>query len=112
MWTYMDSRISQVISLRFNKESFWTRGRFPSTYTNGSQVLKLTNPWSQSQSKVAPFDQASYLVIDLAVGAMDGWFPDGKGGKPLTDDSASAMSDFWEAESKWWRASWSSDPTV
>ncbi|KAL0255819.1 hypothetical protein I308_100628 [Cryptococcus tetragattii IND107] len=112
MWTYIDSRISQVISLRFNKESFWTRGKFPSTYTNGSQVLKLTNPWSQSQSKVAPFDQAFYLVIDLAVGSMDGWFPDGQGGKPWTDDSLSAMSDFWAAKSKWWGTSRSSDPAV
>lgn len=51
-------------------------------------------------------------MIDLAVGSMDGWFPDGQGGKPWTDDSLSAMSDFWTAKSKWWGTSRSSDPAV
>ncbi|WVQ83051.1 hypothetical protein IAT38_005189 [Cryptococcus sp. DSM 104549] len=112
MWTYIDSRVSQVISLRFAKESFWTRGKFPTTYTNGSEVVKLTNPWSSSENNVAPFDQPFYLAIDLAVGSGDGWFPDGEGGKPWTDDSASAMSDFWAARSKWAETSWSDDETV
>ncbi|WWD18620.1 hypothetical protein CI109_103073 [Kwoniella shandongensis] len=112
LWTYIDSRVAQVISYRFNKESFWTRGKFPSTYTNGSEVVKTTNPWIASQNNVAPFDQEFYLAIDLAVGSMDGWFPDGEGGKPWTDDSASAMSDFWLAKNKWWDASWSKDDTV
>lgn len=51
-------------------------------------------------------------MIDLAVGSIDGWFPDGQGDKTWTDDSLSAMSDFWVAKSKWWGTSWSSDPTV
>ncbi|ODO09972.1 hypothetical protein I350_02196 [Cryptococcus amylolentus CBS 6273] len=110
LWTYIDSRVSQVVSLRFNKESFWTRGKFPSTYTNNSDVVKLTNPWSSSENNNAPFDQKFYLAIDLAVGSTDGWFPDSEGGKPWTDDSASAMSDFWAARSKWNGTSWSSDP--
>ncbi|KIR68677.1 hypothetical protein I314_01100 [Cryptococcus bacillisporus CA1873] len=118
MWTYIDLRISQVTSLRFNKESFWTRGKFPSTYTNGSQVLKLTNLGLNPSRRLPPsiktdnHHEAFYLVIDLAVGSIDGWFPDGQGGKPWTDDSLSAMSDFWAAKSKWWGTSWSSDPTV
>lgn len=45
--------------------------------------------------------EAFYLVIDLAVGSMDGWFPDKQSGKPWTDDSNSAMFDFWAAKSKW-----------
>ncbi|WVQ73286.1 hypothetical protein IAR50_002854 [Cryptococcus sp. DSM 104548] len=112
LWTYIDSRVSQVVSLRFNKESFWTRGKFPSTYTNNSDVVKLTDPWSSSDNNNAPFDQKFYLAIDMAVGSMDGWFPDGEGSKPWTDDSASAMSDFWAARSKWYGTSWSSDPKV
>ncbi|OCF35123.1 hypothetical protein I317_01835 [Kwoniella heveanensis CBS 569] len=112
MWTYIDSRVAQVVSYRFNKESFWTRGKFPATYTNNTEVIKLTNPWLSSDENVAPFDQPFYLMIDLAVGSQDGWFPDGEGGKPWIDQSGSAMSDFWLAKSRWWDSSWSSDPTV
>ncbi|KAK4685148.1 protection of telomeres protein 1, partial [Tremellales sp. Uapishka_1] len=110
MWTYIDSRVSQVISLRFNKESFWQRGDFPSTITNDSAVIKLTNPWIQSGNNVAPFDQPFYLILDLAVGATDGWFPDGEGGKPWLDDSGTSMSDFWIAKDKWY-PSWPTDVT-
>lgn len=55
----IDSRVSQVISLRFGSESFWTRGKFPTTITNSTtgDVIKLTNPWAQSTNNVAPFDQ-------------------------------------------------------
>ncbi|RXK40041.1 hypothetical protein M231_02681 [Tremella mesenterica] len=114
MWTYIDSRVSQVISLRFNKESFWKRGNFPSTITNTTtgDVQKLINPWIQSENKVAPFDQPFYLVLSLGVGGTDGWFPDGEGGKPWLDDSGTSMSDFWLAKGKWWAQNWSSDPTV
>ncbi|WVR06512.1 hypothetical protein IAU60_003543 [Kwoniella sp. DSM 27419] len=108
----IDSRVSQVISFRFNKESFWQRGKFPGTYTNNTEVIKLINPWAAADNNVAPFDQPFYLAIDLAVGAQDGWFPDGEGGKPWIDQSGSAMSDFWAAKSRWWDSSWSSDPTV
>ncbi|EIW67677.1 hypothetical protein TREMEDRAFT_33305, partial [Tremella mesenterica DSM 1558] len=114
MWTYIDSRVSQVISLRFNKESFWKRGNFPSTITNTTtgDVQKLINPWIQSENNVAPFDQPFYLVLSLGVGGTDGWFPDGEGGKPWLDDSGTSMSDFWLAKGKWWAQNWSSDPTV
>jgi len=112
MWTYIDSKVSQVISLRFGKESFWERGRFPTTVTNTTtgDITKLTNPWYQSSNNVAPFDQPFYLVIDLAVGGLDGWFPDGEGGKPWLDNSPSAMSDFWIAKDKWWN-NWPREPT-
>ncbi|WVW84865.1 hypothetical protein I302_106900 [Kwoniella bestiolae CBS 10118] len=106
MWTYIDSRVAQVISYRFNKESFWSRGKFPTTYTNNTEVIKLINPWLASSENNAPFDQPFYLMIDLAVGSQDGWFPDGTGGKPWIDQSGSAMSDFWAAKSKWWDSSW------
>lgn len=55
----IDSRVSQVISLRFNKDSFWNRGKFPSTITNTTtgDVVKLLNPWAASENNVAPFDQ-------------------------------------------------------
>ncbi|WWC70921.1 uncharacterized protein I206_104873 [Kwoniella pini CBS 10737] len=108
MWTYIDSRVAQVMSFRFAKEPFWSRGKFPTTYTNNTEVIKLINPWLSSSENNAPFDQSFYLMIDLAVGSQDGWFPDGVGGKPWIDQSGSAMSDFWLAKTKWWDASWTS----
>ncbi|KAJ9094261.1 hypothetical protein QFC21_006087 [Naganishia friedmannii] len=110
MWTYVDSRVNQIISLRFNKESFWSRGKFPTTFTNGSDIVKLTNPWSKSTANVAPFDQEFYLIMNLAVGGTNGFFPDSIGGKPWIDDSLSAMSDFWIAKDKWYNT-WPEDKT-
>jgi hypothetical protein len=110
LWTYVDSRVNQIISLRFNKESFWTRGKFPTTFTNGSDIVKLTNPWSKSTENVAPFDQEFYLIMNLAVGGTNGFFPDSIGGKPWIDDSLSAMSDFWIAKDKWYNT-WPEDKT-
>jgi len=128
LWTYIDSRVSQVISLRF-KESFWKKGNFPTTITNttSGEIQRLTNPWISSENNVAPFDQrtsssyssprscsdpadiaAFYLVLNLAVGATNGWFPDGEGSKPWIDNSGTAMTDFWAAKDKWWN-NWPSD---
>jgi hypothetical protein len=58
LWTYIDSRVAQVISLRF-KESFWKKGNFPTTVTNTTtgEIQRLTNPWITSENNVAPFDQ-------------------------------------------------------
>lgn len=56
-------------------------------------------------------DLAFYLTLSLGVGGIDGWFPDGEGGKPWLDNSLSAMSDFWNAKNRWWNA-WPSDPKV
>lgn len=71
--------------------------------------MRLTNPWISSETNVAPFDKPFYLVLDLAVGGIDGWFPDGEGQKPWLDTSLSAMSDFWNARSRWWN-NWPQDP--
>lgn len=59
----IDSKISQVISLRFNKQSFWEKGKFPSTITNTTtgDVIKLINPWLASEQNSAPFDQRESL---------------------------------------------------
>ena len=35
----------------------------------------------------APFDKPFYLIMNVAVGGTNGWFPDGVGGKPWLDGS-------------------------
>lgn len=60
---------------------FWELGGF--------QNSGLQNPWSGG-SKMAPFDQQFYLIINLAVGGTTGFFPDGvsnPSGKPWSNTS-------------------------
>ena len=52
------------------------------------------NPWA-GRGPNAPFDQRFYLVINVAVGGTNGYFPDGVGGKPWADASGAAANDFW-----------------
>jgi hypothetical protein len=59
--------------LDFNKiQSFWKFGGFSSIVVNGTSP---DNPWVQSQNANAPFDQEFYLILNVAVGAGNGYFP-------------------------------------
>ena len=102
---YVDTRLHKMFDTKFGGNSgadgFWNRGDYPQVvYDNtGSQVV-LQNPWVNG-TKSAPFDQSFYLILNVAVGSTNGWFPDGAGGKPWLDGSASAMSDFIKNKDKW-----------
>ncbi|KAK9387370.1 concanavalin A-like lectin/glucanase domain-containing protein [Lipomyces mesembrius] len=68
------------------------------TYDNGSTV---SDPWPGDDLQ-APFDQEFYLILNVAVGGTNGWFPDNQGNKPWNnDDRQTAMSSFWNARDKW-----------
>ncbi|XP_076802516.1 beta-1,3-glucan-binding protein-like [Clavelina lepadiformis] len=47
-----------------------------------------------------------YLIINLAVGGTNGYFPDewsnGNGAKPWNNASPTAMRDFWQAKNTWY----------
>ena len=47
------------------------------------------DPWVNGTANVAPFDQPFYLIMNVAVGGTNGWFPDGVGNKPWLDGSSS-----------------------
>jgi len=96
---YVDTRLHHLLDLRI-KKSFWEKGEFPRVAQNGSEAVVLTNPWVDG-SKAAPFDQSFYLIMNVAVGGTNGWFPDTSGGKPWFDGSNTAMSDFWRARDEW-----------
>ena len=118
---------------------FFQRGDFPAVVQNGSEAIVLANPWING-TVAAPFDQrgvaslprllrclrvsfllAFYLILDVAVGGTNGWFPDGSG-KPWLDGSTSwsffcfffffgraddaslgiaPMLDFWRMKNEW-----------
>ncbi|KAK9366564.1 concanavalin A-like lectin/glucanase domain-containing protein [Lipomyces kononenkoae] len=95
--TYLDGRLRQVVYHKFGTP-FWPYGNFPSTYDNGSTV---SDPWPANDVQ-APFDQDFYLILNVAVGGTNGWFPDNEGNKPWNNgDRQTAMNSFWNARSQW-----------
>lgn len=90
MRIYVDSRLTYMLNLRFN-EPFFQRGKFPTVVANGSTFINLEDPWKNGTRNVAPFDQPFYLVMNVAVGGTNGWFPDGVSDKPWLDGSLSAL---------------------
>jgi len=103
---YVDTRLDFMLELNFN-EPFFTRGDFPAVVENGSTPIVLQNPWVNG-TNATPFDQPFYLILDLAVGGTNGWFPDNVGGKPWLDGCNTAMSQFALAQDQW-NPTWGSD---
>lgn len=105
LFTYINSRLLQVLYTNFD-ESLWDRGQFPDSNSNGTRMV---NPW-QGGALNAPFDQKFYLILNVAVGGTNGWFEDGKSGKPWLDSSPNAKKDFWNSQDQWF-PTWT-DPTM
>ncbi|TDL23460.1 concanavalin A-like lectin/glucanase [Rickenella mellea] len=105
---YVDSRLNRMYDLRFT-EPFFNRGNFPPTVFNGTQEIPIPNPWLGA-SNAAPFDKPFYLIMNVAVGGTNGWFPDGAGDKPWLDGSTNAMYDFANTTDTWY-ATWPTDLT-
>ena len=97
LFTYIDTRLLQVLYSPF-VEDLWDRGQFQ--ITAGANGTSVQNPW-QGGGVNAPFDQKFYLILNVAVGGTNGWFEDGKSGKPWVDKSTSAARDFIGAKDKW-----------
>jgi beta-glucanase (GH16 family) len=97
IYTYLDTDANKVLNLPINS-SFWERGGW-------NKNAALSDPW-RGQPDVAPFDQKFYLVFNVAVGGVSGYFPDASaGGKPWSDKSSNAAADFnnnLEAATKTW----------
>ena len=73
LYTYIDSRLVQVLFYSFDmqQQNMWTRGNFSSYTENGTF---LENPWQNTTSMSAPFDQEFYLILNVAVGSRNGWY--------------------------------------
>ena len=102
-----------MLNLRFDVP-FFQRGKFPASVSNASQEIIVPNPWT-GRANSAPFDQrmssracsnfskltfflkkktfliAFYLILDVAVGGTNGWFPDGAGNKPWLNGALGAF---------------------
>ncbi|KAI0338483.1 concanavalin A-like lectin/glucanase [Trametopsis cervina] len=106
---YVDTRLHHMLTVSFD-EPFFERGQFPPFVANGSQTVQTPNPWANASNvNGAPFDKPFYLIMNVAVGGTNGWFPDGVGDKPWLDGSNVAMSSFARQQAEWY-ATWPADP--
>ncbi|GFO29989.1 Zinc finger protein [Plakobranchus ocellatus] len=60
------------------------------------------NIWA-SGSKMAPFDQEFYFIMNVAVGGISGYFPDSprRWNKPWRNNSPNPAKDFWDGRNDW-----------
>lgn len=103
--TYVDRRLQQVFYHKFNKP-FWQIGKFQTTYDNGTYIQ---NPWP-ANNPIAPFDQEFFLILNVAVGGTNGFFPDNMGNKPwINSQEDNAASSFWSSVDSWYNT-WPKNP--
>eukprot|EP00953_Heterococcus_sp_UTEX-ZZ885_P030907 16286-Heterococcus_DN1.PRE.2 len=80
------------------KSPLWQKGDFPSD---------MSNPW-RSGDDSAPFDERFYISIAVAVGGVNGYFPDGLGSKPWNDTNPQAPMQFINNTENWY-STWGTD---
>lgn len=91
LYTYIDNDSNKVLKVDHSTQSYWER----------SGLSGRDNPWANSKNKCAPFDTKFYLILNLAVGGTIGYFKDGVAGKPWSDNSQRASSEFYDNKGQW-----------
>jgi hypothetical protein len=94
MYTYVDSDDNRVMEVDLTTPFFEEAGL---------DEQGMANPW-ENGSPAAPFDARFYLVMDISVGGVTEYFPDGVGGKPWNNTDPKAPLRFHEATSQWHRS--------
>ena len=83
------------LNFTVDEKGFWELGNFGE---------KLFNPWS-SGSKMAPFDQEFYIIMNLAVGGNNGYFHQNHEPSAPWDNSeqdhGKVMKQFWDNRKEW-----------
>jgi len=93
MFTYLDSPTNRILDVNFTQASFWQKG--------GWDKSRYDNPWA-GRGNSAPFDREYYLILNVAVGGVNGYFPEGMGGKPWSNSEEHAVNSFWNAKGQWY----------
>lgn len=66
-------RSQQVFFFNFSKnKNLWSYGDLAGDAINGSIPV---DPWSNTGNANTPFDQDFFLILNVAVGGTNGWFP-------------------------------------
>lgn len=87
---YLDTEDNPVLEVPI-MESFFDRG--------GWNQSVWSNPW-RGRGNNAPFDRKFFLLINLAVGGVGGYFPDGAG-KPWNNTDPDSVNKFYNAKDDW-----------
>lgn len=90
--TYIDDETNVVLDFKFD-ETMWAKGGFSDD---------IDNPWRFETDMNAPFNKEFYLIFNVAVGGVNGYFPDGECGKPWSDTSSTSVNEFWNAKEDWY----------
>ncbi|XP_044739907.1 beta-1,3-glucan-binding protein-like [Chrysoperla carnea] len=96
---YLDDDLIGTIYPPFG--GFWELGEF-------EKQTNFSNPW-EDQSYIAPFDQYFYIIMNIAVGGISGYFPDNAENlnykKPWKNTQPeTAREDFFKAKRSWLRS--------
>ncbi len=89
--TYIDNESNVVLDVDMSSQSFWDFGGFSG----------VDNPW-KGEPNNAPFNQDFYLIMNVAVGGTNGYFPDGQCGKPWSNASPTTANDFYNTRGAWY----------
>lgn len=89
--TYLDSESNPVLQVPIT-ESFFERGDWNATVWH--------NPW-RNRGNSAPFDRRFFLILNLAVGGVNGYFPDGDE-KPWGNSDPDSVNNFYNARDDWY----------
>ena len=90
--TYIDTPDQVVLDVDTSTQSFWQRGGWSGR----------DNPWVHETDLNAPFNQEFFLVMNVAVGGTNGYFPDGDCNKTWTNSDPKAVNAFWDSNSTWY----------
>lgn len=91
LYTYIDDDSQKVLSVDFTKQSFFERGQF------GEGTF---NPW-QGEPNAAPFNREFHIILNLAVGGTNSYFPDGFG-KPWSNTDSHSVNQFYNSKDQWY----------
>ena len=76
LFTYIDDESHIILDVDMSSYDFWTKGGFSGF-----------NAW-QGEGKNAPFNREFYLILNVAVGGVNGYFTDGQCSKPWNNSSS------------------------
>lgn len=88
LFTYIDSPDNVVLQVDASSQSFWD--------LSGYESMGFDNPW-RNENNMAPFNRNFFIIMNVAVGGTNGYFPDGQCGKTWTD-----VNNFYDQKDQWW----------
>jgi len=91
--TYIDTPENVVLDVDTSTETFWKRGGWSNR----------DNPWVHESDINAPFNQEFYLILNVAAGGTNGYFPDGVCGKTWSDQDPHAVNAFYYSRDSWYK---------